>query len=281
MLAGVFSVTPLQLSIELFSATLTPWQTNIPVFAPTSHPLPIISPSPVPSKLSPILDRLNLPSTFLLTDPSGSPRTVFLIRELDTGVAGLKGNVIPGFNNLWLEERGSWGLKGVHPVCNHPLHIFRVGMLRRQIINQATMLVYPYCTPSSWSDALASLGTLGRNGNATHEEEGEDDNDDDEDPPILLVKGPKRSGKSTFARALLNKLLEKHARVAWLECDLGQGEFGCGGVVGIWIIDQPVLGECRYFQIAMRKRVSRRLWYNASRTCSTLMAIIMVNADFA
>ena len=62
-------------------------------------------------------------------------------------------------------------------------------------------------------------------------------------PLVTLVKGAKRSGKSTFARAALHRLLERYERVAWLECDLGQGEFSCGGVVGIWVLDRPVLGE--------------------------------------
>jgi polynucleotide 5'-hydroxyl-kinase GRC3/NOL9 len=60
--------------------------------------------------------------------------------------------------------------------------------------------------------------------------------------PVVLVKGPKRSGKSTIARTALNGLLQLHERVAWLECDLGQGEFGCGGVIGLWVLDAPVYG---------------------------------------
>lgn len=68
------------------------------------------------------------------------------------------------------------------------------------------------------------------------------DEDEDEESIIALVKGPKRSGKSTFARAALNGLLNRYVKVAWLECDLGQGEFSPGGSVGLWIIDQPVLG---------------------------------------
>ena len=70
----------------------------------------------------------------------------------------------------------------------------------------------------------------------------EDDEDEDQTPPVILVKGPKRSGKSTFARATLNNLLNRYEKVAWLECDLGQGEFSPGGVVGLWIIDAPILG---------------------------------------
>ena len=37
-------------------------------------------------------------------------------------------------------------------------------------------------------------------------------------------------------------MLSSWERVAWLECDLGQGEFSCGGVIGLWVLDAPVLG---------------------------------------
>lgn len=66
--------------------------------------------------------------------------------------------------------------------------------------------------------------------------------DGDSAPVVALVKGPKRSGKSNLARAALNTLLQGYARVAWLETDLGQGEFAPGGVVGLWILDEPVFG---------------------------------------
>lgn len=79
-------------------------------------------------------------------------------------------------------------------------------------------------------------------------------------PMINLVRGPKNSGKSTFARTLLNRLsircaslyttghliiyiaLCRYRRVAFLECDLGQSEFTPGGVVALTVINQPVFG---------------------------------------
>jgi len=85
----------------------------------------------------------------------------------------------------------------------------------------------------------------------------EDDEDEDQTPPVILVKGPKRSGKSTFARATLNNLLNRYDKVAWLECDLGQGEFSPGGVVGLWIIDAPILGM---------SLLSRRIYRNVVLT---------------
>src|SRR6267154_518249 len=78
-------------------------------------------------------------------------------------------------------------------------------------------------------------------------------------PHVLLVKGQKNSGKSTFARMLVNRLsfryaadthrsyhthqlISRYRRVAFLECDLGQSEFTPGGMVALNIIERPVFG---------------------------------------
>ena len=91
----------------------------------------------------------------------------------------------------------------------------------------ASSSVYPYTSPPTWRDALASLKERGEHTSAA----------------VVLVRGPKRCGKSTFARAALNTLLELNEEVAWLECDLGQSEFSPGGAVGLWSRKQPILGR--------------------------------------
>lgn len=45
----------------------------------------------------------------------------------------------------------------------------------------------------------------------------------------------------------MNELLGSYRQVAWLECDLGQGEFGPGGMVGLWIVGQPLFGQWHLF----------------------------------
>ncbi|KAG2365296.1 hypothetical protein BDR07DRAFT_1399466 [Suillus spraguei] len=52
-----------------------------------------------------------------------------------------------------------------------------------------------------------------------------------------------RVGKSTFARTLLNRLLARFQRIAYLECDVGQSEFTPGGLVALNVIENPVFGE--------------------------------------
>ncbi|GMK53769.1 hypothetical protein CspeluHIS016_0103550 [Cutaneotrichosporon spelunceum] len=215
---GTFRIVPLQHSVSLLSTTLRPAEDDVevyPVFAPTCHPVPVIAPIINPDQLacSSVLEDIRLPKGFL----RDATRAIVLLQENRTGIDSLSGDVVPGFNNVWAGEKGAWGLSGMQPVTAN------------------FTPVYAHTTPSSWSDALASL------------KQAPPPDDDDEDTPaecipVVVVKGPKRSGKSSLARAALNHLLGDFARVAWLECDLGQGEFGPGGTVGLWLIDAPVLG---------------------------------------
>ncbi|ORX46801.1 hypothetical protein DM01DRAFT_1148420 [Hesseltinella vesiculosa] len=61
-------------------------------------------------------------------------------------------------------------------------------------------------------------------------------------PPVSFVCGTKNMGKSTFARYLVNQLLNRHRRVAYLETDVGQSEFTPNGIVALHILDTPILG---------------------------------------
>jgi polynucleotide 5'-hydroxyl-kinase GRC3/NOL9 len=116
-----------------------------------------------------------------------------------------------------------------------------------QLLHAPEHAVYPHVTLESWSSALQSLS-----GEDVERPDDTDINryaaDDDEAfdrsaPLVAIVKGPKRSGKSTFAREALNRLLTRYESVAYLDCDLGQSEFGPGGTVGLYIVDKPLLGS--------------------------------------
>lgn len=102
--------------------------------------------------------------------------------------------------------------------------------------------------PQSWEDAMSAV--LHKDVATT---------EPDYSRHVYLIRGPKNSGKSTFARMLLNRLvtryvfecdvqyempipLHRYRRVAYLECDLGQSEFTPGGMVALNIIDKPVFG---------------------------------------
>ncbi|KAL1531788.1 polynucleotide 5'-hydroxyl-kinase NOL9-like [Salvia divinorum] len=56
--------------------------------------------------------------------------------------------------------------------------------------------------------------------------------------PIAFVCGPKNSGKTTFSRHLVNVLLQRHKRVAFLDTDVGQTEFTPPGLLALTVIDK-------------------------------------------
>ncbi|XP_038723876.1 polynucleotide 5'-hydroxyl-kinase NOL9 isoform X2 [Tripterygium wilfordii] len=56
-------------------------------------------------------------------------------------------------------------------------------------------------------------------------------------PPIALVCGPKNSGKTTFSRYLLNVLLSRYRKVAYLDTDVGQSEFTTPGFLSLTVVD--------------------------------------------
>ncbi|KAI4329579.1 hypothetical protein MLD38_027952 [Melastoma candidum] len=59
-------------------------------------------------------------------------------------------------------------------------------------------------------------------------------------PPVALVCGPQNSGKSTFSRHLLNVLLRRYKRVAYLDPDVGQPEFTPPGLLSLTIVEKPI-----------------------------------------
>ncbi|KAF8335030.1 uncharacterized protein EI90DRAFT_2914069 [Cantharellus anzutake] len=88
--------------------------------------------------------------------------------------------------------------------------------------------------PSSWTNALRAAADWDFSSTAQLDLVAR--------PFVGLVKGGKGVGKSTFARMLLNTLLTRNERVAFLDCDIGQSEFTPGGLVGIHVLDHPIFG---------------------------------------
>jgi polynucleotide 5'-hydroxyl-kinase GRC3/NOL9 len=66
---------------------------------------------------------------------------------------------------------------------------------------------------------------------------------------VLCILGARNSGKSTFARYSMNKLLSVYERIAFLECDPGQSEFTAPGMVSLNIVSKPCIGRFIYNSI--------------------------------
>eukprot|EP00397_Hematodinium_sp_SG-2012_P043689 GEMP01048626.1.p1 GENE.GEMP01048626.1~~GEMP01048626.1.p1 ORF type:complete len:531 (+),score=109.83 GEMP01048626.1:23-1594(+) len=59
--------------------------------------------------------------------------------------------------------------------------------------------------------------------------------------PSVTVMGAKGVGKSTFARYCVNRLLNTHSQVCYIDTDIGQPEFTAPGVVSLTVVNRPLL----------------------------------------
>ncbi|KAF5371487.1 hypothetical protein D9615_009646 [Tricholomella constricta] len=206
-LLGTYSVSVLQGSITLCGVTLSSSSQRHHVFAPRSSPLPVLEGADATGAIQRIT---YLPGA--VQSLIASPVALVLLQELHTGVAGL-GNVCRTFDGIFEPSRLQ------KPVAKTPFQLSGVHM----ILNQ-TKDTQAFDVPSSWKRALSSTSP-------------------DTSAAVHFVKGPKKSGKSTFARALVNSLLSRYQKVAYLECDLGQSEFTPGGMVALNVISSPLFGK--------------------------------------
>jgi len=60
--------------------------------------------------------------------------------------------------------------------------------------------------------------------------------------PIALICGAKNCGKTTFSRYLLNILLNKYTKVAYLDTDVGQPEFTPPAFLSLTIVHKVTPG---------------------------------------
>ncbi|KAF9813050.1 hypothetical protein IEO21_05786 [Rhodonia placenta] len=214
-LLGTCSLIVLHGSISLYGATLHASSTVHRVFAPRSSPLPVIeslSQTRHPRDIS-----LALPSRIRAAATAG--RAAVLLQDIQTGVEGL-GLVCRTFDGVFAPSR--WQSSSAVP---------DLGLNSVKLVAHHTRDLNPLLIPHSWEAATSSLLTrdVSTSGYASAR-------------LVCLVKGPKNAGKSTLARTLLNRLLTKYRRVAFLECDLGQSEFTPGGMAALNILDKPVFG---------------------------------------
>ncbi|KIM42620.1 hypothetical protein M413DRAFT_10152 [Hebeloma cylindrosporum] len=204
-LLGTCTLAVLHGSVALFGTTLSASLVSYPMYAPRSSPLPIIKPS---NKTISVLPTGNLPPR--LRDLPLFKAVIF-IQELKTNVEGL-GNICRTFYGVF--QPSAWQRSS----STNPFKISGLSLVMEQ-----GKEVHPFTIPPSWEVALEGIARPDETGS-------------------YIVKGPKNSGKSTFARTLVNRLLESYQRVAFLECDIGQSEFTPGGMVSLNVVSSPIFG---------------------------------------
>ncbi|KAF9442907.1 hypothetical protein P691DRAFT_738484 [Macrolepiota fuliginosa MF-IS2] len=204
---GTCRLTLLKGAFAINGTMLRPSTKSHNVFAPRSSPLPILE-GRAGSKVA--IDASLLPHVIQAhVQPQSA---LVLLQELRSNVEGL-GRVCRIFDGVY--ELSGWQDEWI----SAPFQLDGIYLVKKQTRDTA-----PFILPPTWSKALPpSPSSLPNN-------------------PIYLIKGPKKCGKSSFARTLLNTLLSSYARVAYIDCDLGQSEFTPGGMVTLNVISHSTFG---------------------------------------
>ncbi|EJD00777.1 uncharacterized protein FOMMEDRAFT_110095 [Fomitiporia mediterranea MF3/22] len=211
-LLGVYSLTVLRGSISLMGAEVYayPSRSHI-IYAPRCSPVPVIR-----AIASGDLNTPNLP--YEINRKVDQKSILILLEDVSTGIGNI-GRVCKTFESAF--ELSSFG----ESVLN---------LASAKLLSSIPRSLQPFQVPDSWKAAFSSLPICFS--------EEHDEDVQSLDPVTVLVRGRKRTGKSTLARTLGNRLLNRYRRVAFLECDVGQTEFTPPGLVSLHVIDGPVFG---------------------------------------
>ncbi|KZS90966.1 hypothetical protein SISNIDRAFT_414745 [Sistotremastrum niveocremeum HHB9708] len=224
-LLGVASLTVVAGKISVGEVTLLPSLNARPIelFMPRCSPLSKIVALPLSSspaediRTTTITPSLEIPSSVvnLIKNHDGA---VLLLSELQTGIEGL-GNICRTFEGTFDPPPGyrdsiKLGLRGVQ-------------MLRTSHPHLDTLTI-----PPSWKTALSTL-SLSTSSSASKLTT---------TPPIIIIRGPKSSGKSTLAQYTLNTLLQTYSKVALLDTDPGQPLFPPASLISLHILSEPFFG---------------------------------------
>ncbi|KAF9182392.1 Polynucleotide 5'-hydroxyl-kinase grc3 [Haplosporangium sp. Z 767] len=156
--------------------------------------------------------------------------TVLAIQASDCGIFGIE-KVVPIFKGI-LSIKHTTRLRGTEDEDRQALIRFETSLAGFHPILEPTDSIAALRIPNTWRDAMQALldSTRGENsGRIKH-------------PPVTVVCGGKKMGKSTFSRLILNRMLNRYRKVAFIECDIGQSEFTPVGMVALHVIETPALG---------------------------------------
>ncbi|OCH87094.1 hypothetical protein OBBRIDRAFT_814272 [Obba rivulosa] len=217
--AGTYALTVLRGAVSLGGVVLAASAITHRVFAPRSSPLPVIAFAHGDDR---DLDTMPLPAR--IRSAVSSDVAVVLVQELHTGVEGL-GRVCRTFEGAFKPSRWQNGASSAH-----------LGLQGVHVITGHAQDAIPMVIPPPWEIAMSAATQANAGGGA----------ESAFPKRVYLVKGARNSGKSTFARTLLNRLsiihVRRYRRVAYLDCDVGQSEFTPGGMVALNVLDRPQFG---------------------------------------
>ncbi|KAG0272786.1 Polynucleotide 5'-hydroxyl-kinase grc3 [Linnemannia exigua] len=214
---------------------------TFPIISPRTHALAVIESiglagsqrsmlvpqrtTPTPHELKAQLE--TLASQLALEDFD----TVLAIRSAsECGILGIE-KVVPLFKGI-LSVKQNARLRGNENEEKLAQIRFETNLPGFHPILEPTDSIAALRIPNTWQDAMQALidSTVDENSRRVKR------------PPVSVVCGGKKMGKSTFSRLILNRMLNRYRKVAFIECDIGQSEFTPVGMVALHIIETPALG---------------------------------------
>ncbi|KAI1320638.1 Polynucleotide 5'-hydroxyl-kinase grc3 [Mortierella claussenii] len=148
----------------------------------------------------------------------------------DCGIFGIE-KVVPLFKGILSVKQNS-RLRGTEDEEKQLQTRFETSVGGFYPIQEPTDSIAALTMPSTWQEAMQALiqATVDEGGRRVKE------------PPVSIVCGGKKMGKSTFSRLIMNRMLNRYRKVAFIECDIGQSEFTPVGMVTLHVIEIPALG---------------------------------------
>ena len=104
----------------------------------------------------------------------------------------------------------------------------------------AAVLGEPFVALDSWLPALDRLKELMAKVEVVHKTGASVDGAPV--APVMVVVGGKDTGKSSTGQWMVNRLLQTHSEVGYLDADVGQSEFTPAGLVSLSFVKDPVFG---------------------------------------
>ncbi|RAL64678.1 hypothetical protein DID88_001711 [Monilinia fructigena] len=160
--------------------------------------------------------------------PDGEINPAILhLHQSDRGMRSLE-SLSPLFGKLWNQDAYVFGSGSNHPAA-------KIGKSTFQIVGKSYLR--PITSPPEWNKTLAKLSNSS------------------EATTRIMLCGPKSSGKSTFAKLLVNRLLsasknetqnstsKRSPGVALLDLDPGQPEYSHPGQISLIHIQEPNFGS--------------------------------------
>lgn len=204
----------------------------VKVFAPTYHPLPLLKAVDCPA------EDFASPNTFPESFAASTFATIVRITPLQSALVDVLqvcavGGITPPFtapaNVPLLKIPSLPTLK----MLLEPDAASLTGQQQYFLNNNIAILAGLSATyiPNAWQTALNNLSASVRSAAV----------DDQEDPVVALIRGAKKVGKSTLSRTMLERILtmgqDMGGKVAFLELDVGQSDFGPPGMVSLHVFD--------------------------------------------